>query len=83
MSAPSQRHPARSPDESLEILRRLEPVLGHLVDDVRKLQIDRTEVKGQLKYVPSIWQIVGAITAINGTTLALAFGVVKLIQAAS
>jgi len=86
MSQPS-RQPTRAPDEALEILRRLEPVLTKLDDRVRKIEIDvaRTDgrltgIESQLRQVPTIWQVVGAITAINGLAIAMALGVIKLVH---
>jgi len=41
MSTPN-RQPNRAPDEALDILRRLEPALSRLNDDIKKLD-DRTQ----------------------------------------
>ena len=38
-------------------------------------------LESQMRQLPTIWQVVGAITAINALTTALAFGVVELIHA--
>lgn len=61
-------------------------ILTKLNDNVMDLREDVAELKGrvggieaQLRHVPTIWQIVGAMTAINAVSIGTAFGIVKLI----
>ena len=83
-----------SADEALDILRRLEPVLGRLAGEVGALRGDvaslrndyaRTredisEIKGQLKSIPNIWQIIGVMTGVIALAMSLALGLIKLFQ---
>jgi hypothetical protein len=74
-------------EEALEILRRLQPALKDIQSEQRRtgerfatLEGRFSGVESQLRQVPTIWQIVGAITAINGLTLAMAFGAIKVLH---
>lgn len=79
--------------EQLEQRRELteqRQTLVKLSEDVVKLREEVAEMKGRiggieavLRHVPSIWQIVGAMTAINAVTIGTALALVKLILAVS
>lgn len=102
MANPAQR-PIR-PDEAVDILRRLEPMLVSIQGEqaeIRKEQVEIrreqveirkeigglreaiAEIRGQLKYMPTLWQVAAAVGMINSLALALALGAVKLIQSVS
>lgn len=91
--ANSAQRPIR-PDEAVDILRRLEPMLVSIQGEqaeIRKEQAEIrkeicglreaiAEIRGQLKYMPTLWQVATAVGMINSLALALALGVVKLIR---
>ncbi len=74
------------PDEALEILRRLEPVLNAVVTEQRKLD-DRVRglgerlatVEGRISQLPTLMQIVSTMVGINGAIMALGFALAKLL----
>jgi hypothetical protein len=90
MASPAPRPPAGGPnDEALEILRRIEPALTRLGDDLRRVQIDVAELKGhmvgiegQLRQVPTLWTIAGTMLAINSGIVAVAALAVTLFRSA-
>ncbi len=78
------------PDEALEILRRLEPVLNAVVTEQKELrgEVQRhgeaiARIDGRLTEMssktPTIWQIVGAVLGINSGIMALGFALAKLL----
>jgi hypothetical protein len=79
MASPARTPPAgNQSDEALDILRRLEPVLGRMDDRLRKIEIDQAELKGrmtgiegQLRQIPTLWQLAGLIFAIFGAAFVL------------
>ncbi|MBI1207456.1 MAG: hypothetical protein GC191_09245 [Azospirillum sp.] len=86
MNTPGQRQSNRS-DESLEILRRLEPILKdiqaeqrRLADAQRKQGEDTAELKGRISQLPTLIQIIGSVLAINAGIVAIAFGLVGVMR---
>jgi hypothetical protein len=86
MVAPARPPPAGNPsDEALEILRRLEFALARIEAeqkeqraDIISLKGDATELKGrvagiegQLRQIPTLWQLAGLIFAIFGASFVL------------
>ena len=83
--------PRPQPDETLEILRRIEPALAGLTSRVERMdaEIQRhgeaiARMDGRLTEMsaktPTIWQIVGAVLGINAGIMALGFALAKLIR---
>jgi predicted nuclease with TOPRIM domain len=77
--------PARQDkDEALEILRRLEPALTRIEERVQAVEGEQrrqgeaiAELKGQVSQLPTVWQVLGIIAAVNGVTVAIGFGLAK------
>ena len=87
MANPARKPPigTEHPESAVDILRRLEPVLAKLdertqrieteqrrqADVQRKQGEDIAEIKGQLKFMPTIWTIAALTFTIFGASFAL------------
>ena len=87
MTTANRKPPSRSGDESLEILRRLEPVLTSIDKRLVVIEADQrrmgerlASVEGRVSSLPTIWQIVPAMLAINAGIVAIAFGLVNVLR---
>ena len=81
-------------DETIEILRRIEPALSHQADTLKSIQLDLAklddrlrcvegdgrELKGRVSQLPTLIQIVGAVSGINAAIIALGFALAKLVH---
>ena len=78
---------AQSPDETLEILRRQEPLLHDVQNEQRRLD-DRVRgqgerlatIEGRVSQLPTLIQIVGAMLGINAGIIALGVALAKLLS---
>lgn len=94
MSATNPRQPDRT-DESLEILKRLEPLLRDVQAEQRRqsdgmvrlearvsaIDGELRELKGRVSQLPTLVQIIGSVLAINAGIVAIAFGLVNVLRA--
>lgn len=82
--------PKMPPDEGLDILRRLEPMLASVNERLKAIEAEQrrhgesaAELRGRLNElsskVPTIWQIVAAVLGINAGIMALGLGMAKII----
>ncbi len=93
MAAPARTPPDGNRDnEALDILRRLEPVLGRIEDEQRRqadsmVKLDERQrkqgedmaelkgrvagIEGQLRQIPTLWQLGGLVFAIFGAAFVL------------
>ncbi len=79
--------PKLPPDETLEILRRVEPALAGINGRLDKIETEQrrqgealAELRGRVISLPTIWQIVPAMLAINAGILALGAVLAKLLH---
>jgi hypothetical protein len=82
--------PKIPPDETLDILRRLEPALTKIDGRLDKLDTELrrqgeglAELRGRVNEMSSkmvtIWQIVGAVLGINAGIMGLGFALAKIL----
>ena len=86
--------PKMPPDETLDILRRLEPALAGITSRLDKLETelhqqgqtivklgtDVARLEGRVSQLPTLVQIVGAVLGINAGIIALGFALAKLVS---
>jgi hypothetical protein len=77
--ATAPKLPAGEQAEAVEILRRLEPMLTGIVAEQRRQGEAIAELRGKVSALPTIWQIIGPLTAINGAIIALGFALARLV----
>ena len=80
MSISSSRQPTRAPDESLEILRRLEPALARVESEQRRTGERLATLEGKVSQLPTLIQITSSMLAIIAGMVAISLGLVKLIH---
>jgi hypothetical protein len=76
-----------STDEAIEILRRVERILAGIQAEQKDVRADLrwqaesfAELRGKVSALPTIWQIVPAMLAINAGIMALGFALAKLVK---
>jgi hypothetical protein len=86
--------PKIPPDETLDILRRLESALAVITNRLDKIdgRLDKlelnqrtqgealAELRGKVSALPTIWQIVPAMLAINAGIMALGFALAGMLR---
>lgn len=86
--------PKLPPDEALSILRRIEPALAAITARLDQIdtQIERSqmeqrrhgealaELRGKVSGLPTIWQIVPAMLALNTGVMALGFALAAMLR---
>jgi hypothetical protein len=79
MASPAPKPPSGTPNnEALDILRRLEPMLHDIQSEQRRfgeklanLEGRMTGIEGQLRQIPTLYQLAGLIFAILGAAFVL------------
>ena len=85
MAEPALKLPNDPNSEALDILRRLEPTLARMAGDVAKIDERQrkqgediaelkgrmTGIEGQLRQIPTLWQLAGLIFAIFAAAFVL------------
>ncbi len=76
MSNPAPRMP---PDDAVDILRRLEPVIARIDAEQRRQGEAIAELRGKVSQLPTLVQIIATVLAVNAGIVALSFGVANLL----
>lgn len=54
--------------------------VASLRNDYARTREDISEIKGQLKHIPNVWQIIGVMTGVVALAMSSALGLIKLFQ---